>query len=61
MGQKLGLSWNNKLPMCTIDFIMIYEVVNILSVKKYKSLRKLRVGANRYMGMNWSAATIYVK
>ena len=39
-----------------INLITIY-VVNIFSMKKYKSSRKLRVGVNGYMGMNWSTTT----
>ena len=31
-----------------IKLIIIYDVVNIFSMKKYESLRKLRVGMNRY-------------
>ena len=33
------------------------SLVNIFSIKKYKSLRKLRVGVNRYTGVNWSTTT----
>ena len=33
--------------MYVINFIIIYDVVNLFSIKKYKSLRKLRVGVNR--------------
>ena len=40
-----------------INFISICEVVNIFSFKKAASLRKLRMGANRYMGVNWSTTT----
>ena len=43
--------------MYMIDLIIIDVVVNIFSVKNHKSLRKLRVGVNRYMGMNWSTTT----
>ena len=32
--------------------IIIYVVVNIFSIKNNKSLRKLRVGMNRYTGVN---------
>ena len=35
---------HNKLPMYMINLIIIYVLVNIFSVKHYKSLRKLRVG-----------------
>ena len=41
-----------------IKLIIIYDVVNIFFVKKYKYLRKLRVGVNRYTGMNWSTTTM---
>ena len=47
-----------KLPMYMINLIIIYDVANIFSMKMYKSLRKLRVGVNRYMGVNWSTTTI---
>ena len=40
-----------------INLITIYDVVNIFSMKNYKSLRKLRVGVNRYTGVNWSTTT----
>ena len=40
-----------------INLIIIYDVVNIFSMKKFKSLRKLRVGVNRYMGVYWSITT----
>ena len=43
--------------MYMINFIIIYDDVNLFSTKKHKSLRKLRVGMNRYMGMNWSTTT----
>ena len=36
--------------MCIINLIIIYDMVNMFSMKKYKSFRKLRVGVNRYMG-----------
>ena len=48
---------HNKLPMYMINLIIIYVVVNIFSMKNNKSLRKLRVGVNRYMGVNWSTTT----
>ena len=38
---------HNKLPMCMINLIIIYVVVNSFSMKNHKSLRKLRVGVNR--------------
>ena len=47
----------NKLPMYVINFVIIYGMVNIFSIKKYQSLRKLRVGQNWYMGVNWSTTT----
>ena len=40
-----------------INLIIIYDVVNIFSMKNYESLRKLRVGVNRYTGVNWSTTT----
>ena len=44
---------HNKLPMYMINWIIIYDVINnIFSLKNYKSLRKLRVGVNRYTGVN---------
>ena len=48
---------HNKLPMYMVNLIIIYVVVNIFSMKNNKSLRKLRVGVNRYMGVNWSSTT----
>ena len=48
---------HNKLHMYMIKLIIIYDVVNIFSMKKYESLRKLRVGVNRYTGVNWSTTT----
>ena len=44
--------------MCMINLIIIYDMANIFTVKNYKSLRKLRVGVNRYTGVNWSTTTI---
>ena len=41
-----------------IKLIIIYDVVNIFSMKKYKSLRQLSVGVNKYTGVNWSTKTI---
>ena len=49
---------HNKLRMYMINLIIIYDVVNIFSVKNYESLRKLRVGMNRYTGVNWSTTCI---
>ena len=40
--------------MYMIHLIIIYDVVNIFSIKKYESFRKLGVGVNRYTGVNWS-------
>ena len=37
--------------------MIIYEMVNIFSMKNYKSSRKLGVGLNWYPGMNWSTTT----
>ena len=47
----------NKLRMYIINLIIVYDVVNIFSMKNYESLRKLRVGVNRYTGVNWSTTT----
>ena len=44
--------------MYMINLIIIYVVVNIFSMKTYKSSRKLRVGVNRYTGVNWSTTTM---
>ena len=49
--------FHNKLHMYMIKLIIIYDGVNIFSMKKYESLRKLRVGMNRYTGVNWSTTT----
>ena len=38
-----------------IHLMIIYDVVNIFSVKNYTSSRKLRVG------LNWSTTTIHFK
>ena len=46
--------------MYVINLIIIYDVVNIFSMKNYESLRKLRMGVNRYTGVNWSTTTIYI-
>ena len=43
--------------MYMTNLMIIYDVVNIFSVKNSKSLRKLRVGVNRYTGVNWSTTT----
>ena len=40
-----------------IHLMIIYDVVNIFSMKNYKSSRKLRVGLNWYPGVNWSTTT----
>ena len=40
-----------------INLMIIYNVVNIFSMKNHKSSRKLRVGVNWYPGMNWSTTT----
>ena len=37
--------------------MIIYDVVNIFSMKNYTSSRKLRVGLNWYPGVNWSTTT----
>ena len=37
--------------------MIIYDVVNIFSMKNYESSRKLRVGVNWYPGVNWSTTT----
>ena len=39
--------------------LLIYDMVNMFCMKKYKSLKKLRVGMNRYMGVNWSTTTTF--
>ena len=43
--------------MYVINLMIIYDVVNIFSMKNYKSSRKLRVGVNWYPGVNWSTTT----
>ena len=48
---------HNKLPMYMINLVIIYVVVNSFCMKNHKSLRKLRVGVNRYTGVNWSTTT----
>ena len=48
---------HNKLPMYMINLIIIYDVVNIFSMKNYKSSKKLGVGLNWYPGVNWSTTT----
>ena len=40
-----------------INLMIIYDVVNIFSMKNYEYLRKLRVGVNGYAGVNWSTTT----
>ena len=47
---------HHKLPIYMINLVIIYVVVNIFSMKNYKCLRKLRVGMNKYMGVNWSTS-----
>ena len=48
--------------MYLINLMIIYDVVNIFSMKTYKSSRKLRVGLNWYPGVNWSTTTtVYQK
>ena len=37
--------------------MIIYDVVNVFSMKTYKSSKKLRVGLNWYPGVNWSTTT----
>ena len=44
-----------------IHLMIIYDVVNIFSMKNHKSSRKLRVGLNWYPGVNWSTTTIESK
>ena len=44
-----------------INLMIIYDVVNIFSMKNYQSSRKLRVGVNWYPGVNWSITTSYNK
>ena len=43
--------------MYMINLMIIYNVVNIFSMKNHKSSRKLRVGVNWYPGVNWSTTT----
>ena len=43
-----------------ISLMIIYNMVNIFSMKTYKSSRKLRVGVNWYQGMNWSTTTTVI-
>ena len=40
-----------------INLMIIYDVVNIFSMKNYKSSRKLGMGLNWYPGVNWSTTT----
>ena len=42
-----------------INLMIIYDVVNIFSMKTYTSSRKLRVGLNWYQGVNWSTTTSF--
>ena len=37
-----------------IHLTIIYDVLNLFSMKNNKSSRKLRVGLNWYPGVNWS-------
>ena len=49
--------------MYMINLLIIYNVVNIFSMKNHKSSRKLRVGVkavNWYPGVNWSTTTILI-
>ena len=43
--------------MHMINLMIIYDVVNIFSMKNYKSSRKLGVGLTWYPGVNWSTTT----
>ena len=46
--------------MYMINLMIIYNVVNIFSMKNHKSSRKLiGVGVNWYPGVNWSTTTNY--
>ena len=40
-----------------INLMIIYDVLNIFSMRTCKSSRKLRVGLNWYPGVNWSTTT----
>ena len=44
--------------MYMINLMIIYDVINMFSMKTCKSSRKLMVGLNWYPGMNWSTTTI---
>ena len=44
-----------------INLMIIYNVVNIFSMKNHKSSRKLRVGMNWYPGVNWSTTNLLVE
>ena len=48
---------NNKLQMYIINLMIMYDVVNTMSMKNYKSSRKFRVGLIWYLGVNWSTTT----
>ena len=50
----LRLFFYNKLSMYIINFTIIYDVVKLFSVNKYKSLSKPMVG------MNWSTTIFSV-
>ena len=41
------------------QFYIVYIYINIFSITTYKSLRKMKVGANRYTGLNWSTTTLH--
>ena len=45
--------------MYMINLIIIYDVVKIFSMENCESLGKLRVGVNRYTGVNWSTTTTH--
>ena len=59
-GTETRSKLHNKLPMYMINLVIIYVVVNGFSMKNHKSIRKLRVGVNRYTGVNWSTTTTYI-
>ena len=44
-----------------INLMVIYDVVNIFSMKNYKSSRKLGVGLNWYPVVNWSTTITLLK
>ena len=43
-----------------INLMIVYDVVNTMSMKNYKSSKKLRVGLNWYPGVNWSTTTTLI-